>query len=153
MFKLDPSLLLQAFGITFFAIGMAARLGLWKKWYWRTKGSMYGYMPLGLMFLLYSFYEPVRERLGASFWMYQSIFGILILVGAWWSFRPPWFIKPAWVRWVEAYPRDVRQAMEQAAADNADWDRHVTSPEAIEAWVKGLKMKKARSKTNFKGKR
>ena len=153
MLKFEPSLLLQAFGIIFLAIGMAARLGLWKKWYWRTKGSMYGYMPLGLMFILYSYYEPVRESLGASFWMYQSLFAILIIVGAWFSFRPPGFIKPAWVRWIEAYPKDVHQTMQDAAADDPNWESHVTTPEAIELWVKALKMKKPRSKTNSKAKK
>lgn len=153
MLKFDPSLLLQAFGITFFAIGMAARLGFWKKWYWRTKGSIYGYIPLGFMFLLYSFYEPVRVSLGSSFWMYQSLFALLIVVGAWWSFRPPDFIKPSWVGWIEAYPRDVRQAMEHAAADDPNWESHVTSPEAVEAWVKTLRIKKPRSKTNTKAKK
>src|SRR5512138_2239781 len=134
MLDIDPTLLLQAFGLIFLGVGMAARLGVWKKWYWRTKGSMYGYIPLGLMFLLYSFYEPVKERLGTTFWMFQSLFLVLIAIGAWLSLRPPAFIKPTWVRWVEAHPRDVRQAMERAAKDDPDWEQHVTSPEAVESW-------------------
>jgi hypothetical protein len=153
MIKFEPSLLLQAFGLIFLALGMAARIGIWKKWYWRTKGSMYGYIPLGLLFLLYSFYEPMKARLGASFWMFQSLFGVLVLVGAWWSVRTPRFIKPAWVRWIEVYPRDVRQAMERAATDDPGWDQHVTNPEAIEAWARALKYKNPRSKANSKAKK
>jgi hypothetical protein len=153
MFDIDPTLLLQAFGLIFLGVGMAARLGVWKKWYWRTKGSMYGYMPLGLMFLLYSFYEPVKERLGTSFWMFQSLFLVLIAIGAWLSLRPPAFIKPTWVRWVEAHPKDVRQAMERAATDDPTWEQHVTSPEAVDAWARTLKFKNPRSKTNPKAKK
>ena len=153
MIKFDPSLLLQAFGLIFLTLGMAARLGIWKKWYWRSKGSMYGYIPLGLLFLLYSFYEPMKARLGASFWMFQSLFGVLILVGGWWSVRPPGFIKPTWVRWIEVYPRDVRQAMERAATDDPSWDQHVTNPEAIEAWARALKYKNPRTKANSKAKK
>jgi len=153
MFKFDPSLLLQAFGLIFMTLGLAARLGLWKKWYWRTKGSVYGYIPLGLMFLLYSFYGLAKERLTVPFWWFQALFAVLLIVGLWWSFRPPSFVKPAWVRWVEAYPKNITTAMEQATAEESDWDRHVTSPEAIEAWVKGLKLKKPRSKGNSKAKK
>ena len=153
MFNLDPTLLLQAFGLTFLGVGMAVRLGLWKKWYWRTKGSLYSYMPLGTMFLLYSLYEPMKARLGASFWMFQSLFGVLILLGVWWSLRPPAFIKPAWVRWVEAHPKDVRQAMERAATDDSTWEQHVTSQEAVEAWARALKFKNPRSKAGSKAKK
>jgi len=95
----------------------------------------------------------MKARLGASFWMFQSLFGVLILLGVWWSLRPPAFIKPAWVRWVETHPKDVRQAMERAATDDPTWEQHVTSQEAVEAWARALKFKNPRSKAGSKAKK
>ena len=148
IFNFDPTLLLQAFGFIFLSLGVAARLGLWKKWYWRTKGAVYSYVPLGLLFLVYSFNELAKARLGQYFWMYQALFGVLIVLGIWLSFRPPKFVKPAWVRWVEAQPAQVVKDMEQDALDDPNWERHVTSPEAVDTWAKSLKLKKPKPKTS-----
>jgi hypothetical protein len=151
IFNFDTQLLLQAFGLIFIVIGLVARMGLWKKWYWRSKGTVYSYIPLGLIFLLYSYNDLASARLGASFWLYQLSYIIPVAVGIWWVVRTPAFIKPDWVRWVEAYPEPVYQAMQQAAQDNPDWESHVTSPEKVQAWAKSLErvksLQKAKSKT------
>lgn len=138
MFPLDARLLLQAFGFVFLGIGLAARFGLWRNWYWRSRGTVYGYVPLGLLFLVYSYEELARERLGTLYPVFQVAIGLLILLGVWWSLRPPAFVKPAWVRWVERYPRPVIQAMARAAEEDKDWEQHVSSPEALDDWVKSL---------------
>jgi hypothetical protein len=146
MFPLDTKLLLQAFGVVFFGIGMAARLGLWKRWYWKTRGTVYGYVPLGLLFLLYSFEALAAERLGSRYVFFQGAVGLLIVLGLWWSLRPPAFVRPAWVRWVERHPRAVIQAMSTAAEEDEGWEQHVTSREAVDAWAKSLQRSGAKSK-------
>jgi len=153
IFNFDPTLLLQAFGFIFLSLGVAARLGLWKKWYWRTKGAVYGYIPLGLLFLVYSFNDLAKERLGPYLWVYQVSIGILIILGVWLSFRPPEFVKPAWVRWVEAQPTQVLKAMEQDALDDPNWERHIISPEAVDLWANSLKLKKPKLKTSSKSRK
>lgn len=153
MFKLDPSLLLQAFGITFLGLGMAVRLGLWKKWYWRSRGTVYGYIPLGLIFLLYSFEALARQRLGTSYWLFQVSFGVIIAIGAWWTLRTPPFIKPTWVRWVEGHTASVLKAMEADAQADPNWERHVVSEQAVEAWIRGLDIKKSKSKGSTRAKK
>ncbi len=146
MLRWDPQTLMILFGVVFMAIGVAARLGQWKTWYWRTRGSVYGYMPLGLLFILYAFNERGLERLGRYYVLYQGLMVLFIAVGVWWSLRPPEFVKPTWVRWVEAYPKNVYQAMQKAVEDGQEWEPHMASREDLEAWVKTLRGTKARSK-------
>ena len=146
MLRWDPQILSTLFGVAFIAIGLAARLGLWKKWYWRTRGSVYSYVPLGALFILFTFSGQAAERLGPYHILYQGLMGLLVVLGAWWSLRPPEFVKPTWVRWVEAYPKNVYQAMLKAVEDGEVWEPHVASREDLEAWVKSLRGKKARSK-------
>jgi hypothetical protein len=153
MFKFDPSLLLQAFGITFLGLGMAVRLGVWKKWYWKSRGTVYGYIPLGLVFLLYAFEALAKERLGTSYWIYQVSFGAIIAIGVWWTLRTPPFIKPTWVLWVEKHTPTVLKAMEAAAQEDPSWEKHVTSQQAVEAWVRTLDVKKLKSKSGAKAKK
>jgi hypothetical protein len=86
------------------------------------------------------------QRLGRYYILYQGLMVLLIAVGLWWSLRPPELVKPTWVRWVEAYPKDVYQAMQKAAEDGEDWEPHVASREDLEAWIKTLRGKRARPK-------
>jgi hypothetical protein len=149
----DPKFLLLAFGVIFTALGLAAHLGMWKKWYWRSRGAVYGYVPLGLMFLLYSFNEQLTTLFGPLKWIYWGMYGLLIGLGVWWSLRPPRFVKPAWVHWIEAYPQQVFGMMEKAAQDDPQWDSYMGSPESIEAWLKTLKAEKRKIKPASKPKR
>ena len=146
MFNLDPNLFLQAFGFIFIGMGVAVHYGLWKKWYWRSQGKAYGYIPVGLLFLLYSFNSQAQQRLGANYWLFNVAFGVLAVLSVGLFFRPPTFIKPAWVKWVEAYPPDVYKAMREAAQDDPNWDKHMSSPEAVDEWVRTLKKGKPKSR-------
>lgn len=146
MFGLDAQLLLRLFGITFIALGLAARLGVWKNWYWRSRGTVYGYIPLGLLFIVYSFNALAVARLGSYYILYQGLFVLLIVWGLWWTVHPPIFIKPIWVRWVEAYPKEVFDTIVKAVEQGEKWEAHVVSPEKLELWVKSLRAKKRRSK-------
>ena len=51
MFGIKQQYFILAFGVCFFALGLAARFGLWKKWYWSSRGTIYGYIPLGMVFI------------------------------------------------------------------------------------------------------
>ena len=67
---------------------------------------------------------------------------LLLLCGLWWSVRPPAFVKPSWILWVETYPKKVYDAMADEAKDGEAWESKVVSPEAVEAWAKELSSKK-----------
>ena len=133
----NPNLITGVLGLVFIAIGLMIKLGLWKKYFWRTRGGMYGYMPLGMLFILYS-YQEEAQLLGSRYWMYLAAFGILIAIAVWWSVRPPAFLKPEWVLWVEAHPRHVIDRMRKDAENDPDWVRHTTSQETIDQWAKEL---------------
>jgi hypothetical protein len=143
---IDPAKLISLFGLTFASVGLAARLGLWIDWYWRTRGSVYSYVPLGLLFMLYAFNDQAPQRFGQYYIVYQALLALLMIFGAWWSLRPPDWIKPTWVRWVEEYPDTTREAMQKAVEDGEDWQPHMASRESLEAWVKTLRPRKAKSK-------
>ncbi len=146
MFPIDPRLLLQAFGLIFVGLGAAARLGLWKQWYWKSRGTVFGYIPLGALFLVYSFNSLAVDRLGSRYFLFQALIGLLIVLGLWWSLRPPALVKPVWVRWLERHPKNVIQAMARAAEEDKDWEQHVVSQEAIDRWAKTVQMRGPRPK-------
>jgi hypothetical protein len=147
MFGINQQFLMQAFGACFTIAGVAARLGVWKKWYWHSRGAVYGYVPLGLLFILYSVDAIAQEQLGSYLIVYQGAGVLMIVLGVWWSLRPPAFTKPVWVRWIEEYPEQVRDAMAHAAKQGKEWESHVTSRESVGQWAKTLHPRKRRSKS------
>lgn len=134
------------FGGGFSVAGLAAVLGLWKGFYWRMRAAAYGFVPLGLLFVVYALSRPAKASLSAYYWIYELLGVLLLVVGVWWSMRPPEFIKPAWVRWVEGYPPSVQEAIQKAVMAGAEWKPHVSSQENLEAWVKTLRGKKSGTK-------
>jgi hypothetical protein len=139
---INQQVLTIAFGAVFVALGVAARLGVWKSWYWRTRGSVYGYAPLGLAFLVYALRDRVVQALGGNLIVFQGVLALLVLLGLWWSMRAPAFVKPAWILWVEQHPKKAYEAMASAAIGGDDWEPKVASREAVEAWAKELLSKK-----------
>ncbi len=138
--NINMQALLLAFGLFFILFGWAACLGYWKKWFWQPHGAPFGYIPIGCLFIVYAFDTPLRAALGDSSWLATFILALLAVVGLWWSIRPPNFLKPRWVHWVEKYPADVVESMRNAAKAEASWgSSHTTSEEAVDAWVKTLK--------------
>jgi hypothetical protein len=146
MLGLNTQVFILVFGVTFVALGLAAWSGLWKNWYWRSRGTVYGYVPLGLLFVLYAGNPWAQGRPGPYYRLYQGLFVLLALCGVWWSLRPPAFVKPAWVRWLEAYPADVRQLATKAVEQGAAWEPHVASQDKLDAWVKSLRKDKRKAK-------
>lgn len=137
--------IMMAFGGIFFALGLLVRLGIWKNWFWKQQRMVYGYIPLGLLFIYFSFNEQAQERLGTNHIYFQGFAIILFLVGIWWSARPPSFVKPGWVRWIEAHPKRVVEAMQAAAGKNDEWKEKVKSKQAVDNWARGIMLKMPRS--------
>ena len=138
MFDINDRLLITLFGLVFFGLGASARLGLWKGWYWRSKGSAYSYIPLSLAFFIFLWREQIDSFFGTDI-VFYAVFVLLLAVGTWWSLRPPTFIQPPWVKWVEAHPASVQEAMREEAKKSTEWRSHVESREALDQWAKSLK--------------
>lgn len=135
---IDTSMLLRFLGIGFMLAWGAVRFGFWKGWYWRTRGGAYAYLPLGIIFVLYTYQDQAQAVLGTRYALYLALMILLAGTCVWWSAKPPAFVKPAWIRWIEAHPPKIRQAMVQAVEAGEDWESHVRSQAEVDAWAKAL---------------
>lgn len=151
-FELDKQLLIQAFGFVFIALGMAARLGYWKKWYWQPRASSYGYIPYGCIFVLYSYNEQLLEFFSPYPWITYVIYAVLFIIGLWFSINPPGFMKPSWIRWIEKYPANIIDAMRIETKNDPSWEEHIKDEAAVDGWAKLVKTKKAFKKHNIAAK-
>lgn len=146
MFGFDQQVLLRLMGIGFALMGLGARVGAWKKWYWGSRGGVYAYMPLGLMFVLYTYDDYFKESLGPNYFLYwAAIIAVAVLI-LWWAARTPAFVKPRWVRWVEKYPPHVIGAMADEVEVGKAWEENITSEAAVDQWAKRVKGKPPKKK-------
>lgn len=146
MFEFDQAQIIRLLGLGFIGAGLVARFGTWKKWFWKTRKAPYGYIPLGLLFILFTYSDLAEEQLGDRYFLYLVAFALLGICVVWFSQRPMEFLKPRWVRWLEAYPPRILTLMEQQVDRGEEWESHVASEEAIAAWAKSLKGKPLRKK-------
>lgn len=144
MFDFNTQLLIQAFGLIFLGLGLAARLGYWKKWFWQLRGSIYGYIPFGCLFILYSYDEAFRKIFAPYPWVTWILYGVFFALGFWFTVSPPSFIKPPWVRWIEKYPENIIEAMRNEAKENPEWESHIKTEAMVDVWAKSFKIRKAR---------
>ena len=129
------------FGVLFLAAGLAIRFGYWKSWFWRNVRMLHGYIPLGILLIFYAFTDVARSKLGSNFVYFQALTILIFVVGIWWSLRPPRFIIPKWVTWVEAHPKKVVYGMIMAVKDGQDWKSKVHSKESLDKWARSIKRK------------
>ncbi|MEA4811667.1 MAG: hypothetical protein VB108_03740 [Anaerolineaceae bacterium] len=135
--SIDNDFALNMIGLGLVAFGLYIRFGNWKDWYWKTRGGMYGYIPLGLMMLAEANYKAVIPN--APRYVSISLMVALLLFALFLTLKQPKWIKPKWVNWIESQPKKVQQAMLVSAASDKNWSEHTASEAAIEAWVKELK--------------
>ncbi len=138
---MNQLMLIQVLGIFFVLFGITIRLGYWKKMYFSSRGGIYGYVPMGLLFILYTYYEEVSAKSGNYLIYYYVVFGLLIVGILLLSLRKPRWMKPAWVIWVEKYPEKVIKAMADDVKNNPEWEKNTVSEEAVDYWAKSLKHK------------
>ncbi len=134
---LNPQLIISIIGIVFIALGISVRTGWWKKWYWQTRGGAYGYIPMGLLFLLYAY----EGRLAQYFNNYVliAVYVVLAILVVYLSLRPPRWIKPSWICWIEELPAATQKVLRNHAKDDNDWMEFVNSRESLQKWAKQLK--------------
>jgi hypothetical protein len=135
--RLDVDLTLTALGIGLMAFGLYVHFGKWKDWYWKTRGGVYGYVPLGLMLVVESNYKRLIPD--APRYVSLTVLALLALLAIYLTIKQPDWVKPNWVRWLESQPKRVRQAMQEDALLDKNWTQHTTSQEAVELWAKELK--------------
>ena len=148
--NLDLDFVLPLMGAAFIFLGLMIRSGSMKPVYWKSRRSAYGYIPLGLVFIAAGFYERAQEQPPAVFYAYIAIFAIVIALTLYFGAKPPEFMKPNWVRWIEKHPKSIQKAMAAEVEAGEEWKNFVVSERAVDAWARrlGLKMPKKSSKTN-----
>jgi len=139
MYGISLNLIMQIFGAFFIAMGVAGLLSIYKNWYWQSRQSIYGYIPFGLIFIVSSFETQIRQQLGPNGWLVIVIYSILFAIGVWGFARPPQFIRPGWIRQIEAQPKNVYDTMVKEVKAGVNWRQNVASPEALAEWIRTIR--------------
>ena len=135
-------MIIRMLGLFFTLFGIAIRLGYFKKMYFGSRGGIYGYIPMGLLFILYTYYESVAAVHSESVTYFYIAFGFLIVCVLYLSIRKPRWIKPKWTLWVEKYPKKVIDAMAEDVKNNPDeWEKNTIDEESIKKWAKRVSRK------------
>jgi hypothetical protein len=142
VFGIDESLLTRIIGAAFVLLWLAARLSLWKRWFWRSPRSVYPYLPIGLVFLVYPEYERAQAAGGTEATVYLAILIALGLIAIWWMIRPPAFVKPDWVRWIQKHPESTYTAMRDLVNEGAEWRDQITDQRAVDRWARRVGRKR-----------
>lgn len=134
---MDTDMYIRLLGGFFIVVGVVVRLGLWKGWYWRSRGGALAYIPMGIVFLLYSYISEIQAIGGNIYYGYIAVFLFFIALTVYFSLKPPSWMKPKWVTWIEKYPKRVVKAMKEAVSEeDVDWKSHVSDEESVDQWAK-----------------
>lgn len=144
--NLDLNLVVLLMGAVFVFFGIYIRMGNLKQVYWKSRRSVFGYIPLGLLFIMAGYYETASKQPFYIFYPYIALFVILVGLTLFVASRPPNFIKPDWIRWVEKYPNSIQKAMQAEVLDNTDWKSKLKSEADVDAWAKQLARKLPKKK-------
>ncbi len=141
--KIDTNFAVSILGFLFIIAGIVIRLGNLKQVYWKSKRSMVivGYIPLGFLFIVAGLYESASKQGSLVFYAYIALLAIVVVTTLFIVTRPPNFLKPDWIRWIEKYPKSVQKAMADDVEVNDQWKQNVASEAAVDAWAKKLSRK------------
>lgn len=138
---MNESWIIRLLGIFFVMLGVTIRLGYLKKLYFASRGGIYGYIPMGLLFILYTFYEEVSMNNPDYMIYYYVAFGLLLAFTLYLSVAKPRFIKPNWTLWLEKFPATVIKAMTEEVKTNPEWEKNTVDEEAVNKWAKSVMRK------------
>ncbi len=141
--KIDTNSAVSILGFLFILAGVFIRLGNLKQVYWKSKRSMVivGYIPLGFLFIIAGLYEAASKQGSLVFYAYIALLAIVVILTLYIVTRPPNFLKPDWIRWIEKHPKAVQKAMAADVEINDAWKQNVASEAAVDAWAKQLSRK------------
>ena len=142
-------IILGVFSILFLVTGILTRLGILRSIY-AVKGYpvyaprelvsvliLIALMTLSLWLILIL---PIAKETRGNLVMYVSIpLLIITYILAMWQ---PWWLKPAWLRWLEKEHDDIIHLLwEDVRKDRWGWERRVRTQEDLEAWVAEVRHK------------
>lgn len=134
-------------GLTLF-LGILARAGSWKAWFTTKRVPVliptsyyFGYIPGGLALLLAGLVLLVDYDTGSMLLFCGALPCLLLsIILAIWQ---PWWIKPAWYRWLEEQHSSIIPILqkEARAMGRRKWQRRVSTQEGLEEWVEEVRRK------------
>ena len=133
IFNFNTQLLLQAFGFIFIGLRVIVRFGTREEMVLALQDDDLQLHPDWIDFLAGELSRPGQRAVGTNYWIYQAGYAIPVAVAIWWVARTPAFVKPDWVKWIQAFPPNIYQAMQADALADPEWERHVTSQKEVEA--------------------
>jgi hypothetical protein len=136
MFDLDTRSLLLLLGFFFIGAGVAGIAGKYKRWYWGSRRSIYAYVPFGFLFILVAIGQTMTDE-AVSLTLRIAEF-LVFGLAAWWVFKPPKFIRPAWIKMIEDHPKAIYEAMVAQVKEGKEWHSKVNDPELLEKWIKSI---------------
>lgn len=139
---MDSTWIIRGLGLFFILLAFAIRTGYFKNLYWRSKGGIFGYLPMGLLFLWYAYYDQITQSTAQATYVFYLVFVVLIALTLWFALRTPQWAKPDWIKWVEKYPTHIRKRMAEEAGENKDWESLVVDEESVKKWARKLGGKK-----------
>ncbi len=137
---------LTALGGLFLVAGILSRTG-YLRWVYAMKGHpiltpnrfAYVLIPIGIMTLflgLLPFLPQVRGDL--AFYIFFALLITIYVLAIW----LPWWLKPAWLRWLEKDHGDILHLLwEDVRKDRWGWERRVRTQAGLEAWVAEVRRK------------
>ncbi len=144
--NIDLNYVVPLLGILFIFAGVIIRLGNLKQVYWKSSRSMVGYIPLGILFIVAGLYDAASKQGSLVFYAYIALLVIVVALTVFLAARPPNFLKPDWIRWIEKYPKAVQKAMAADVEVNDQWKQNVANEAAVDAWAKQLSRKLPKKK-------
>jgi hypothetical protein len=140
--NLESSLILLGVAIVFFTLGIGGRLGYFKSHYigkpvpgLPARTLAYAYVPAGLFVL----FLVAANHFSVSRWRDTPLglavlsgFLIILLVP---MLRPPRWLKPDWINWLEDNYGHVLPQMYQEANRTSNWSSRMKTQADVEAWA------------------
>ncbi len=145
------TLLFLIIGIGFFLLGLRMILSNDKFWWWSKSTAavptnvVFAAFPATFLFFLmayifyYQFSLSTKVKDDLSFFVGIPLIIIAVVLSIW---QPRW-LKPKWLRWLEANHGSILPLLQEEARQEewSTWQKKVETQEGLEAWVAEVREK------------
>jgi hypothetical protein len=147
--RLVVILVFGGFGAITLASGLLMQSGVWKAWFATKRVPVlvptsyyFGFIPAGLGLLSAGLVFVVGHNAGSVLLCCAVLpcLALSIVLAVW----QPWWIKPAWYRWLEERHGDIIPLLQEEARAMGrwKWQRRVATQAGLEQWVAEVRQKR-----------
>lgn len=137
------------FGAICLIIGLQVRTGTWKAWFAteRIPGSVspsfaFGLIPTGLLFLSMVFASMFESE--TRLVLFNCLGFPLLILTITLPIWQPWWILPAWYRWLKECHSDIISLLREEAQEmgRRGFQERVSTQEGLEQWIAEVRQKR-----------